>query len=373
MRRQRESVQSSYPNSTRVGMNHTARASSSQQSPSPSVNTHNAKRRSAMEERGKTALQDEESKKGKRTKVEIEDVDLKEIIVIDDDLEKNGGDELDFAEELQMQEVLLLSMGFDNRHVKTEPGRTDPPRDRTDTKGKKQVRFSLSKTEPGQSSKTPNPKTLNPKPKKLYCKICMEKAPIAQTFTINPCDHSFCNSCTIDYISSKIQENVSRISCPDPDCEAGILEPLLCKEILPKEVFEKWGLVLCESLVGVDEKFYCPFKDCSALLLLEGDEIVNSECPHCNRMFCAICKVPWHADLSCNEFQKLGKNERSEEDLMFRKLAKNKKWQRCPQCKMYVEKIDGCMFMKCRCGYCFCYVCARPMDCITHYCKKCRR
>jgi E3 ubiquitin-protein ligase RNF144 len=52
--------------------------------------------------------------------------------------------------------------------------------------------------------------------------------------------------------------------------------------------------------------------------------------------------------MSCREFQRLGKDERGKEDLMLRKLAKDKKWQRCPQCRMYVEKIDGCMFMRCR-------------------------
>ncbi|KAJ3677205.1 hypothetical protein LUZ60_002929 [Juncus effusus] len=324
-----------------------------------------------QEERGKAPLQEEEeeeSKKGKRRKVETEDVDLKNIVIIDDDLDSS-----DDVVAAGFQDLLnSLFKEFDNPHVKTEPGSTDPPLDRTVRKWKKQVRFPFSKTEQGQSSKTQNPKTKLPK---TYCKICMARTPLAQTFTINPCNHVFCNSCTINYISSKIQENISAISCPDPDCKTVFLDPVLCMEILPKEVFEKWGLLLCESFVGVDKKFYCPFKDCSALLLHEGDEITNSECPHCNRMFCAKCKVPWHADLSCDEFQNLGKDEKGKEDLdlMLRNLAENNKWQRCPQCKMYVEKIDGCMLMKCRCGFCFCYACATPMDIHIHFCAKCRR
>ncbi|GJS10840.1 zinc finger, C6HC-type containing protein [Tanacetum coccineum] len=40
-----------------------------------------------------------------------------------------------------------------------------------------------------------------------------------------------------------------------------------------------------------------PFKDCSALLVDDGGEAVtSSECPHCNRLFCAQCKEKSHTD-----------------------------------------------------------------------------
>ncbi|GJR69092.1 RNA-directed DNA polymerase, eukaryota, partial [Tanacetum coccineum] len=41
------------------------------------------------------------------------------------------------------------------------------------------------------------------------------------------------------------------------------------------------------------EKFYCLFKDCSALLVDDGGEAVtSSECPHCNCLFCAQWAEP---------------------------------------------------------------------------------
>lgn len=33
---------------------------------------------------------------------------------------------------------------------------------------------------------------------------------------------------------------------------------------------------------------------------------------------------------------------------MLKKLADQMKWMRCPKCKFYVHKVDGCMFVKCR-------------------------
>lgn len=76
--------------------------------------------------------------------------------------------------------------------------------------------------------------------------------------------------------------------------------------------------------------------------------IKECECPHCNRLFCAQCRVPWHTGMSCEEFQELNEDERGKEDLLLRNLAKERKWGRCPKCKFYVERTEGCPHMICR-------------------------
>ncbi|KAJ4813705.1 RING/U-box superfamily protein [Rhynchospora pubera] len=302
------------------------------------------------------------------------------IIVIDSDDDEvfYMADDDVFSEEFQIQEILFMSMQPDKNKreaslpLKIEEEDEDQGPDiieidpiAIDRKGKRPATFSYSKPESGQSSRVSR--------SRILCKICMEQVRSSRIFTIKSCNHLFCISCIVHYIISKLDENISIIPCPDPGCKSGSLDPLTCQHILPSATFDKWGCILCESSLG-HNKFYCPFKDCSALLVDEGDEeLRNSECPHCNRMFCVRCKVPWHGDITCDEFQRLSKDERGREDLMLRKLAKDSKWQRCPQCRMYVEKIDGCMFMKCRCGNCFCYACATPMSKQTHYCIKCKR
>ncbi|XWS20004.1 hypothetical protein CRYUN_Cryun31cG0064500 [Craigia yunnanensis] len=64
----------------------------------------------------------------------------------------------------------------------------------------------------------------------------------------------------------------------------------------------------------------------------EGSDVVESECPNCRRLFCAQCKVAWHAGISCSEFQNLSKDERCREDIMVMELAKKNNWRRCPNC-----------------------------------------
>lgn len=190
----------------------------------------------------------------------------------------------------------------------------------------------------------------------FMCGICAELKQMSESFSVKGCTHSYCSDCIQKYVASKIQENISRIQCPVSGC-GGVLEPEYCKPILPSEVFDRWGDALCEGLILASEKFYCPFKDCSALLIRDGEEssgsIVESECPVCRRMFCAQCKVAWHAGIECREFQTLHKDEREREDIMLMQLAKNKKWIRCPQCKFFVEKSDGCLYMRCRFVCCF--------------------
>lgn len=182
------------------------------------------------------------------------------------------------------------------------------------------------------------------------CLICMDFKPTGEMFRSNTCTHLFCTDCIAKHVAAKLQENIFQIRCPDLNCK-GDLEPQFCRSIVPVEVFDRWGTALCESLIHGSEKFYCPFKDCSAMLLNDGGTdhlVVESECPNCHRLFCAQCKVAWHAGVSCTEFRNLNKDERSREDIMVMELAKNKKWRRCPNCKIIVEKIQGCLHISCR-------------------------
>ncbi|XP_050379823.1 E3 ubiquitin-protein ligase RSL1 [Argentina anserina] len=192
-----------------------------------------------------------------------------------------------------------------------------------------------------------------------FCMICMDVKSNEEKFTNNGCKHSFCTDCIGRYVGTKIQENISMVKCPDMKCK-GVLEPQSCRSLIHQQVFERWEDALCESLVLGSQNFYCPFiKDCSTMLLDDGGEVVTaSEWPNCRRLFCAQCRVVWHAEIDCSQFQKLSKDWR--EDVMLMELANQKHWRRirrCPRCKFYLEKTDGCLHITCRCGFEFCYGC----------------
>ncbi|KAJ4836740.1 hypothetical protein Tsubulata_005121 [Turnera subulata] len=183
----------------------------------------------------------------------------------------------------------------------------------------------------------------------FVCEICTETRDDAEWFSIKGCPHAYCTHCVVQYVSSKVEENLTDIRCPASDCTMGALDPEHCRAVLPREVFDRWGNALCEAVILEAQKFYCPFKDCSAMLINDGGEVVReSECPNCSRMFCAQCKVAWHSGIECEEFQKLHKDEREREDILLMKLAGDHQWRRCPNCRAYVERTMGCNFIKCR-------------------------
>jgi E3 ubiquitin-protein ligase RNF144 len=185
--------------------------------------------------------------------------------------------------------------------------------------------------------------------KQFYCTICMDDKPIEEMFENRNCSHSFCEDCVGSYLATKIQENLAMVKCPDPKCN-GILDPCDCISIIPKDVYERWETALVENLVLGSQKFYCPFNDCSAMLVNDGNEVITvSKCPHCHRFFCAQCKVSWHAGFNCRGFRSLENGKPWwESDLLAVQLAKKNKWKRCSKCSFYVERREGCNLITCR-------------------------
>ncbi|KAK4736236.1 hypothetical protein R3W88_010497 [Solanum pinnatisectum] len=204
-------------------------------------------------------------------------------------------------------------------------------------------KFKRVKKEPGESSGT-------------FCSICTNNKLANGMFATGNCSHSFCVNCVTKYVTRKIvQENVSVIKCPDIACKA-IIKSKFWREIVPKQVLDQ---LKNNALFSGSMKLHCPYKDCSAMLVDNGSEnVIDSECPNCLRLFCAQCNVSWHEGLECKDFQHLGRsNDRGKGDVMLLGIAKNKKWRKCPKCKCYVEKGDGCLQLTCRCGHDFFYCC----------------
>ncbi|CAN8259389.1 unnamed protein product [Cochlearia groenlandica] len=249
-----------------------------------------------------------------------------------------------YATELYLQEALYSSLINSTAEINHPP----PPPLITRIKQETKIKIEQETT------------FLNPSSRKL-CMICMDEKPISDIFIgTTSCTHSYCTDCTIRYVANKIKENSSKIKCPDVDCTR-MIEPYTCRDLIPREVFERWEKILCESLIHSMDKCYCPFKDCSEVMVLDGGgDVAQTECPSCHRMFCAKCKVTWHAGIGCEEFKMFGnskKKKSDEEDDMLIKMAKSKQWRKCPSCMYFVEKVDGCLHINCRCGFQFCYGC----------------
>ncbi|KAK1287122.1 hypothetical protein QJS10_CPB19g01983 [Acorus calamus] len=103
----------------------------------------------------------------------------------------------------------------------------------------------------------------------LNCMICMVDKSLEEMFDNEICDHLFCFDCIIQHIDSKVQENISSIRCPNPECHA-VLMSEACKEFLPSEVFERWNKALCETAIIGERRMYCPYRDCNAFMVYDS-------------------------------------------------------------------------------------------------------
>ncbi|XAR50429.1 hypothetical protein NMG60_11004756 [Bertholletia excelsa] len=218
-----------------------------------------------------------------------------------------------------------------------------------------EIKESRTITEIIQQNQNQNQKRRRGRPQtRFICKICAGRKHVDEIFRSEKCSHAFCSDCVTKHIRTKIEGKSLPITCPAFLCTATI-DLDICRGKVSGEVAAKWEDLLCESAIPASEKFYCPFRDCSAMLVMDGEKgIKEAECPMCHRLFCAECHVAWHSEVTCEEFKR---NERGREDLIMEELAKSKRWMRCPNCKYYVEKTQGCLHMTCRCGTQFCYAC----------------
>lgn len=207
-----------------------------------------------------------------------------------------------------------------------------------------------------------------------FCDICKDEKENHEMFKTMTCFHSFCTDCTGKHVKTQIELKSYPVTCPGFNCQS-FLELDSCRSIISADLIDRLEAGLTESTIPISQKFYCPYKNCSAILQNDNGEeeiIRESKCPECQRLFCAQCKVPWHPGFKCIEFQKFNENERDEADLDMRKLAKKKKWPKCPNCNYIVEKTEGCIHMTCNCGFEFCYTCGLKWSESSHW-STCQR
>lgn len=184
------------------------------------------------------------------------------------------------------------------------------------------------------------------------------------------CAHAFCGACLAGHVRAKVESGRgAAVGCLDAAC-AGTLDPELCRTALPGDVFERWCAALCESMFAGARRTYCPFPDCSEMMVADdggdGDTVTQSECQVCRRLFCAQCRVPWHAGVDCAAYRH---RDTAREDAMLLEMAAGRRWRRCSRCHFFVEKTDGCLHITCRCGYQFCYGCGS--QCATSCSGRC--
>jgi len=179
-----------------------------------------------------------------------------------------------------------------------------------------------------------------------YCSICTERSSLYRF----DCDHAFCYTCCTHWA----KESLSSISipCPHKDCPVPISVHHLFKLLFPKDMEFHLSLLFRHSLSLMHFK-WCPH--CSGGGYYDKDHDPNCAvaCAYCGLTLCLNCDGFAHIGRSCEDTLK----ERTQEE-QDNVIWKTKNTKQCPQCKVNIEKNQGCPHMTCKsCTYQFCWVC----------------
>lgn len=198
------------------------------------------------------------------------------------------------------------------------------------------------------------------------CTICLEEME-ADFFHTLACHHCFCRDCLASHLKTKLSEGGRSIQCPAVGCQEKI--PATEMELLVENgLVEKYTDSTLDAFVQENGDNYarCMTPDCGYLFFYaRGD--TDFQCPLCDQRYCLQCRVPYHQDSTCKQYQKWSLLNGQSDDL-FDTLVTGKNMKQCSRCRLWIQKADGCDHMKCRCGNEFCYRCG---DQWPH--KKCRK
>lgn len=140
----------------------------------------------------------------------------------------------------------------------------------------------------------------------IKCQICFEKIPTTKKFLMAHCVHAFCNKCTSSYVPTKIVENMFRIRYPRLDARKAKLRLINTRVSNYQSCSFGWTSRSVKTSSRFD-KYYCPFKDCSALLAIDGGVNINQlDCGHYHILLCACYRVPWRIRIECERCRSSG-------------------------------------------------------------------
>lgn len=159
-----------------------------------------------------------------------------------------------------------------------------------------------------------------------------------------PCGHDYCKDCAKTVFVNAIRDEA-------------LFPPRCCRQPIPIAAVDVF--LTPEFIKHFEEKsvefttpdrVYCAWPTCSAFI---PPSSINGEiavCSKCQYWVCTMCKGPTHQGRDCPQDGALNN---------LIETAREAGWQRCYQCRRFVELSLGCNHMTCHCGAEFCYICAR--------------
>lgn len=170
-----------------------------------------------------------------------------------------------------------------------------------------------------------------PPQKQGHCVICAEDVPFADVARV-PCNHEYCRKC----LTQLFELSMSDETLFPPRCDGQEIPLARVRFWLPDELVKRFGDKYAE--LSTKHRTYCHDSRCNTWIdpaHIDQDSEIGS-CPRCTKTTCITCNGPSHTG-DCPD------------DVALRQLvdtANTHQWQRCYQCKRFVELDVGCNHMR---------------------------
>ncbi|KAI5848215.1 hypothetical protein BZA05DRAFT_375881 [Tricharina praecox] len=186
------------------------------------------------------------------------------------------------------------------------------------------------------------------------CAACFSPA---EQPTKPPCGHVYCKLCASEYINSTIDTSTYPIVCfgNEGNCKTpfplAFIRSLLTNADMDRHITQSFS-----SYIQTHPKEYhfCPTPDCGTVYGVTTTGKVFT-CSQCFVGICTTCCTETHDNQTCDEFMSATNPEISEQ--LFQGWRGEHDVKKCPTCKSYVEKNEGCHHMTCKCGQHWCWLC----------------
>lgn len=159
------------------------------------------------------------------------------------------------------------------------------------------------------------------------CMACDESVHTSELVELR-CGDCWCESCLQAMFDLALKDETAY----PPRC-CGIISLKEVRNCLPKSVLRKFEAKRLE--LETKNKTYCHITTCSTFIAPHSIHNGQAICQKCDARTCTQCRAKWHFG-PCS----------GGEDQDFVAFANSMRFKRCPECKRFVEKTDGCNMME---------------------------
>ncbi|KAF9485597.1 hypothetical protein BDN70DRAFT_988794 [Pholiota conissans] len=189
---------------------------------------------------------------------------------------------------------------------------------------------------------------------KETCPICTDDVSNGEQLG---CGHAYCSGCLSHFLTSAVDNKNFPLACMGNGgaCQVPFPIPSI-RRFLPPQSFEN----LVEAAFATyleqhsQELKYCTTPDCKQIYRRRSDKTLL-KCPACFSTICPMCDEEAHEGMTCQE-RRIHRDP-GLQDRLTEEFAREHGYKNCPQCRILIEKTEGCNHMTCKCGAHICWRC----------------